>query len=64
MGYYLSLGIAVGSSSVIHQIPAIFAPASYNFTAMVVYGTTIASGWRVKRNIDRVTLILALKARE
>ena len=64
MGYYLSFGIAAGFSSEIYQIPAIFDPASYGFAAMVVIGAAVASGWLVKRNIDRVELVSALKTRE
>lgn len=64
MGYYLSFGIAAGFSSEIYQIPAIFDPASYGFAAMVVLGAAIASGWLVKRDIDRAELVSALKTRE
>lgn len=64
MGYYLSFGIAAGFSSELYQIPAIFDPASYGFAAMVVLGAAIASGWLVKRDIDRAELVSALKTRE
>lgn len=64
MGYYLSFGIAVGFSSEIYQIPAIFDPASYGFASMVVIGAAVASGWLVKRDIDRAELVSALKTRE
>jgi putative ABC transport system permease protein len=64
MGYYLSFGIAAGFSSELYQIPAIFDPASYGFAAMVVIGAAVASGWLVKRDIDRAELVLALKTRE
>jgi putative ABC transport system permease protein len=64
MGYYLSFGIAAGFSSELYQIPAIFDPASYGFAAMVVMGAAIASGWLVKRDIDRAELVSALKTRE
>ena len=64
LGYYLSFGIAAGVSSEIYQIPAIFDPASYGFAAMVVMGAAIASGWLVKRDIDRAELVSALKTRE
>ena len=64
MGYYLSFGIAAGFSSELYQIPAIFDPASYGFAAVVVIGAAVASGWLVKRDIDRVELVSALKTRE
>jgi putative ABC transport system permease protein len=64
MGYYLSFGIAAGFSSELYQVPAIFDPASYGFAEMVVLGAAIASGWLVKRDIDRTELVSALKTRE
>ncbi|WP_286131264.1 FtsX-like permease family protein [Loktanella sp. 5RATIMAR09] len=63
-GYYLSFGIADGFSTELYQIPAIFDPASYGFAAMVVIGAAVASGWLVKRDIDRAELVSALKTRE
>ena len=64
LGYYLSFGIAAGFSSELYQIPAIFDPTSYGFAAMVVLGAAVASGWMVKRDIDRAELVSALKTRE
>ncbi|MCF3596054.1 FtsX-like permease family protein [Rhodobacteraceae bacterium LMO-12] len=64
MGYYLSFAIAAGFSTELYQIPAIFHPESYGFAAMVVVGAAIASGWLVKRDIDRADLVSALKTRE
>lgn len=64
LGYYLSFGIAAGFSTELYQIPAIFDPGSYGFAAMVVIGAAVASGWLVKRDIDRVDLVSALKTRE
>jgi putative ABC transport system permease protein len=64
MGYYLSFGIAAGFSSELYQIPAIFDPVSYGFAGMVVIGAATGSGWLVKRDIDRVDLVSALKTRE
>ncbi|MGR3638752.1 ABC transporter permease [Alterinioella nitratireducens] len=64
LGYYLSFGIAAGFSSELYQIPAVFDPASYGFAAMVVLGAAVASGWLVKRDVDRAELVSALKTRE
>lgn len=64
LGYYLSFAIAAGFSSELYQVPAIFDPASYGFAAMVVVGAAVASGWLVKRDIDRAELVTALKTRE
>lgn len=64
LGYFLSFAIAAGFSSELYQIPAIFDPSSYGFASMVVIGAAITSGWLVKRDIDRVELVSALKTRE
>jgi putative ABC transport system permease protein len=64
LGYYLSFGIAAGFSSELYQIPATFDSASYGFASIVVIGAAIASGWMVKRDIDRAELVSALKTRE
>jgi putative ABC transport system permease protein len=64
LGYYMSFGIAAGFSTDLYQIPAVFHPASYGTAALVVIGAAIASGWLVKRDIDRADLVSALKTRE
>lgn len=64
LGYYLSFGIAAGFSTDLYQIPAVFHAASYGTAALVVLGAAIASGWLVKRDIDQVELVSALKTRE
>ena len=64
LGYYMSFGIAAGFSNELYQIPVIFDLASYGFAALVVIGAAIASGWLVKRDIDRAELVLTLKTRE
>jgi putative ABC transport system permease protein len=64
LGYYLSFGIAAGFSTDLYQIPAVFDPASYGFAALVVLSAALASGWLVKRDVDRTELVAALKTRE
>ncbi|MCO6439561.1 MAG: FtsX-like permease family protein [Nitrococcus mobilis] len=64
LGYYLSFGIAAGFSSDLYQIPAVFTPESYGAAALAVIAAAVASGWLVKRDIDRADLITALKTRE
>ena len=64
LGYYLSFGIAAGFSSDLYQIPAVFTPESYGAAALAVITAAVASGWLVKRDIDRADLISALKTRE
>jgi putative ABC transport system permease protein len=64
LGYYMSFGIAAGFSTDLYQIPAVFHAASYGTAALVVIGAATASGWLVKRDIDRAELVSALKTRE
>lgn len=64
LGYYLSFGIAVGFSSDLYQIPAVFSPETYGVAALAVIGAALASGWLVKRDLDRADLLSALKTRE
>ncbi len=64
LGYYLSFGIAAGFSTDLYQIPAVFTPESYGTAALAVIAAAVASGWLVKRDIDRADLITALKTRE
>lgn len=64
LGYYLSFGIAAGFSSDLYQIPAIFTPESYGAAALAVIAAAVASGWLVKREIDKADLVSALKTRE
>jgi putative ABC transport system permease protein len=64
MGYYMSFGIAAGFSTDLYQIPAIFDPVSYGQGILVVLGAALISGWLVKRDLDRVDLVEALKTRE
>jgi len=64
LGYYLSLGIASGFSTELYQIPASVSPENYGFAIVVVLLASLFSGWLVKRDIDKVDLISALKVRE
>ncbi len=64
LGYYLSFGVAVGFSTDLYQIPAVFDAASYGQAMLVVLGAALVSGWLVKRDLDRTALVDALKTRE
>ena len=64
LGYGLSFAIAAGFSTDLYQIPTTFAPESYGIAAMAVMAAAIASGWLVKRDLDRSDLLAALKTRE
>ncbi len=63
-GYGMTFGIASGFSTELYQIPALFDPSSYGQAALVVLSAALVSGLIVKRDLDRIDLVLALKTRE
>ena len=63
-GYYLSGAIAEGFSTDIYQISAMYSPESFGVAGIAVIVASIASGWLVKRDSDRVDLVSALKSKE
>tara|TARA_R110002110_G_C13470525_1_gene720923 strand:- start:35041 stop:37404 length:2364 start_codon:yes stop_codon:yes gene_type:complete len=64
LGYYLSFAVAAGFSTELYQIPAIISPQSYGAATLAVLLSAIISGALVKRDIDNVDLVSALKTRE
>lgn len=64
LGYFLAQAISAGFSSDLYQIPAYVAPAGYGTAAVAVLLAAGLSGWLVKRDLDRLDLITALKIRE
>ncbi len=64
MGYFLSQAVARGFSTDLYQIPTIFMASSYGVAALAVLLAAGLSGWFVKRDVDRVELVSALKIRE
>lgn len=64
LGYYLSLLVAAGFSSDLYRIPAVFVPESYGLAACAVLAAALVSGWLVKRDVDRIDMVSALKIRE
>lgn len=64
MGYGLAGAIAAGFSTDLYQIPASFAPEAYGVAALAVLAASVVSGWLVKRHVDRIDLVTALKTRE
>jgi putative ABC transport system permease protein len=64
MGYYLSFAISRGFSTDLYQIPTIFVPESLGLAAIAVLGAAVISGWIVKRDINNIDLVSALKIRE
>ncbi|MGI9410629.1 MAG: ABC transporter permease, partial [Hyphomicrobiaceae bacterium] len=64
LGYALGQAIAEGFSTDLYQIPATFSPDSFGVAALAVLIAAFVSGWLVKRDIDRIDLVSALKTRE
>jgi len=64
MGYFLSFAISAGFSTDIYQVPAVFDPSGYGAAALVVLIAAVVSGWIIKRDVDRVDLVSALKIKE
>jgi putative ABC transport system permease protein len=63
LGYYLSLLVAEGFSTDLYRIPALVVPQSYGIAAIAVLVAAVASGWLVKRDVDRIDMVFALKTR-
>ena len=64
LGYYLSQAVANAFSTDLYSIPAMFVPESYGIAAIGVVVAAAISGWLVKRDVDRLDLVSALKTRE
>lgn len=63
-GYHLAVLISEGFSTDLYQIPAVVTPESYGMGALAVLAAAVFSGWLVKRDIDRIDMVSALKTRE
>lgn len=64
IGHFLSYAISQGFSTDLYQIPVNFSPQSYGSAGIAVLLSAAISGWLVKRDINRLDLISALKTRE
>lgn len=64
MGYFLVFAISEGFSTDLYRVSALFMPQSYGIAAIAVMAAALLSGWLVKRDIDRIDLVSALKVRE
>ncbi|UTW09046.1 ABC transporter permease [Pseudomonas benzenivorans] len=64
LGYYLTEAVAVGFSTDLYRIPLLLVPQSYGSAALAVLAAAVISGWLVKRDIDRLELVSALKTQE
>ena len=64
LGYFLVFAISEGFSTDLYRVSAVFVPQSYGIAALAVIVAALLSGWLVKRDIDRIDLVSALKVRE
>jgi len=64
MGYYLAFAISAGFSTDIYQVPVVFSPSGYGTAALAVLIAALVSGWLVKRDVNNVDMVSALKIRE
>lgn len=64
IGIGLAGAIAAGFSTDLYTIPADVGPDSIGNGAMAVIIAAIIAGWLVKRDVDRLELVSALKSRE
>ena len=64
IGLGLAGAMAAGFSTDLYTIPARISPDSIGVAALAVLTAAFLSGWLVKRDIDRLDLVSALKSRE
>lgn len=64
LGHFLSIAIAKGFSTDLYQVPANVGPDSYGTAIAAVLIASFLSGWLVKRDIDKIDMVSALKTRE
>ncbi|NQV69695.1 MAG: FtsX-like permease family protein [Pseudohongiella sp.] len=64
IGYSLSYAIATGLQTDIYRIPFVAEPRTYLLSAVLIVLAAIASGWVVRRRLDRIDLVEVLKTRE
>ncbi len=64
IGRGLASAIAAGFSTDLYTIPAYIGPDSYGLGALVVILSAIIAGSLVKRDVDRLEMVSALKSRE
>lgn len=64
IGYSLSYALAAGLETDIYRIPFVTQPRTYLLSAVLIVLAAIASGWVVRRRLDRIDLVEVLKTRE
>jgi len=64
IGTGLAGAIAAGFSTDLYTVPAQVSPSSIGSGALAVLVAAVIAGWLVKRDVDRLELVSALKSRE
>jgi len=64
IGYSLSYAITAGLQTDIYRIPFIAEPRTYLWSAVFIVSAAIASGWVIRRRLDRMKIVEVLKTRE
>jgi len=64
LGYYLSYLVAEGFSTDIYQIPVTYSPKGIGIAGLAVILAASLSAWIVKRDVDKLDLVVALKQHE
>ena len=63
-GYYLVRLVSIAFSTDLYRVPGTFVPESFGVAVCAMLLAALVSGWLVKRDLDRVDLVAALKVRE
>ncbi len=64
MGYGMAAAVSAAFSTEVYSIPLMFDAHSVGSAALAVLIASVISGWLVKRDLDRIELVSALKTRE
>jgi putative ABC transport system permease protein len=64
IGYLLALALSTSMETEAYRIPFVVSARTYGLAAAITIGVAVASGWIVRRRIDRLDLIAVLKTRE
>lgn len=64
LGIGLAEAIAAGFSTDLYTVPSDIGPGSIGMGALAVLIAAVIAGWLVKRDVDRIELVSALKSRE
>jgi putative ABC transport system permease protein len=64
IGYVLAAAVLAAMASETYRIPLVVSPRTYLLAASATVVAAVASGWLVRRRMDRMDLISVLKTRE